>query len=109
MCPRRLRNLERAPGDGARIFIARSFRARLLGLAGLADLPADCALLIPRCSAVHTFGMRFPIDVVFLDSDGREIDAVRAVRPGRLVSRRGAAAVIERRAAQPEPTSAASR
>ena len=52
------------------MFVARSFRARLLGLAFLRRLPPDCGLLIPRCSSVHTFGMRFALDVVFLDGDG---------------------------------------
>lgn len=89
--------------------MARSFRARLLGLALLADLPEDCALLIPRCSCVHTFGMRFAIDVAFIDAHGHEIAMRRDVRPCRIVKQRGASAVLERRAAQFEPTSPASR
>jgi hypothetical protein len=42
--------------------------------------------------------MRFPIDVVFLDRRGWPIEIRRAVRPGRVVANRHAAAVIEMRA-----------
>ena len=78
-----------------RIFVARSFRARLLGLALLDELPAGCALLIPRCSSVHTFGMRFEIDVGFVGPAGEVIRVERGVGPRRVVRCRGAAAVLE--------------
>ena len=52
-------------------------------------------LLIPRCSSVHTFGMRFALDLVFLDRAGRPLSIHRAVPPRRLVWHRGAAAVLE--------------
>ena len=81
--------------DGLVVHVARPARARLLGLAGLPQLPADRGLLIPRCRSVHTFGMRFPLDLVFLDARGRVVDHVRGVGPGRLVSRPRAAAVLE--------------
>ena len=42
-------------------------RARLLGLAGLRSLDAGRGLAIPRCNSVHTIGMRFAIDVVFVE------------------------------------------
>lgn len=94
--PGRLRRLgPPAPAHGLRVFVARSWRARLLGLAGLRQMPADCVLLIPRCRSVHTVGMRFAIDVTFVDRDGRELRTVRGVRPGRVVSCRRAAAAIE--------------
>jgi uncharacterized protein len=40
--------------------------SRLLGLAGLPRLAPGRALLIPRCASVHTFAMRFEIDVALL-------------------------------------------
>jgi uncharacterized protein len=63
-------------------------------------MPADEALRIPRCSSVHTFGMRFALDVIFLDADGRAIRVARDVPPWRLVSCRGADAVVETRAGE---------
>ena len=51
--------------------MATGFRSRLLGLALLGRERAGPGLLIPRCRSVHTFGMRFPIDVAFCDHDLR--------------------------------------
>lgn len=101
MVPKRLVRLEehRLPG-GLRLYVARSARERFLGLMGLAELPADCALLIPGCDSVHTFWMRFPIDVLFLDARGRVVHAVPRLSPRRVVSHRGAAGVIEAAAGQ---------
>jgi uncharacterized protein len=95
--PARLARLEthRLPG-GLRLFVARSRRARLLGLARLPRAPpARCALVLPHCSSVHTAGMRFALDLVFLDAGGRVLRVARGVPPWRIVSCRGAAAVLE--------------
>jgi uncharacterized membrane protein (UPF0127 family) len=70
-------------------------RARLLGLSGLRLEQAGGGLLIPRCSSVHTFGMRFALDLAFLDGDGNLLVVRRAVPPRRLAWQRGAAAVLE--------------
>ena len=76
------------------ILVARSRLARLLGLA-LRPRPPAHALLLPRCRSVHTFGMRFPLDLIWLDSDGRVVRVDEAVPPWRVRSCRGAAAVLE--------------
>jgi uncharacterized protein len=100
--PRRLRRLPRLGGDGrVTVYVAASLRARLLGLAGLTGMPARTALLLPRCSSVHTFGMRFPIHVLFLDSRFEVIAERRAVKPRRIVWQRGAKAVVEFQAGEP--------
>jgi uncharacterized protein len=57
---------------------------RLVGLLGRRSLPAGCGLLLSPCNAVHTLGMRFPIDIVFIDSAWRVLRTVAAVPPGRL-------------------------
>ena len=77
------------------MFIARGPRARLLGLAGLDRLPSGAALLIPRCRSVHTIGMRFPIDVVFLAGEGTPVGVAERLPPGRFAGRRAARAVLE--------------
>lgn len=64
---------------------ARHFHERLRGLLGRGGLPAGCGLLIGRCGAVHTVGMRFALDLVFLDGEGRVTRVVAAVSPGRLL------------------------
>ena len=82
-----------------RIVVANSLWARLRGLALRGGPPDGWALLLPRCRSIHTFGMRFPIDVVFLDRHGWPIAIRRGVKPGRVVAcRRDAAAVIETKA-----------
>ncbi|MGZ5295243.1 MAG: DUF192 domain-containing protein, partial [Actinomycetota bacterium] len=55
-------------------------RERMRGLRDRGLLPPDHAMLFPRCRSVHTFGMRFPITVVFLDAR-RRVVAVRRMRP----------------------------
>ena len=73
---------------------ARPLR-RMRGLLGRADLPAGEGILLRPASSVHTFFMRFPIDVVFLDRDGVVLGVEPDVAPWRLAGRRGAKAVVE--------------
>ncbi len=47
--------------------MARTYFERFRGLIGTKSFGADDGLWIPKCQGVHTFGMAFPIDVVFLD------------------------------------------
>jgi uncharacterized membrane protein (UPF0127 family) len=100
MEPRRLRRLPRSTVLGGKVVVARGVRARLLGLALLRRERAGPGLLIPRCHSVHTFGMRFALDLVFLDGQGRPLRVVRGVSPLRVVTCRGAAAVLEMPATQ---------
>jgi uncharacterized membrane protein (UPF0127 family) len=81
-----------------RIVLADSWWERLRGLAWRRHPPDGWALLFPRCRSVHTFGMRFPIDVVFLDRHGWPIAISRGVKPGRVVRHPNATAVIETKA-----------
>lgn len=91
----RLAALPRRAVLGREVPVAVGPRARLLGLALLGREEAGPGLLIPRCASVHTCGMRFDLDVVFLDRAGRPLRVHRAVRPARLLWCRGAAAALE--------------
>src|ERR1700761_8314 len=91
----RFDNLPRREVLGRDVPVAVGVRARLVGLALLDRLDAGPGLLLPRCSSVHTFGMRFALDVYFLGSDGKILDARRAIPPRRFVACRGALAVLE--------------
>jgi uncharacterized membrane protein (UPF0127 family) len=91
----RLRSLPRRTVLGREVVVAAGPRARLLGLSRLDRDAAGPGLLIPRCSSVHTFGMRFDLDVFFLDRDGRVLVVRRRVPPRRLAGHRGAAAILE--------------
>jgi len=60
--------------------------------------PAYDILLLPRCAAVHTFGMRVPIDVVFSDGHGRVTSVRSALAPWRVAFDRSACSTWEMRA-----------
>jgi uncharacterized membrane protein (UPF0127 family) len=81
--------------DGLLVHEATTFAARALGLALLRELPHGHALLIPACRSVHTFGMRFPIDVAFLGEDGAVLRVDRGVPPRRVLFCRRAFAALE--------------
>lgn len=80
---------------GYEVRVATGSRARLLGLAQLDREEVGTGLLIPRCSSVHTFGMRFALDLYFLGGRGEVVIARRAVPPRRLAFCRRASAVLE--------------
>jgi uncharacterized membrane protein (UPF0127 family) len=96
----RLRELPRRRVCGRPVPVALGFRSRLLGLAGLDLAEAGPGLLIPRCASVHTFGMRFALDLVFLDGDDCLLSARARVPPRRFAWHRGAASVLEIPSAQ---------
>ncbi len=93
--PRRFRALPRRALLGRSVPVATTAASRLLGLAGLERGAAGPGLLIPRCRSVHTFGMRFALDVHFLDARLQPLAVRRSVPPRRLVAHRRAAAVLE--------------
>ena len=70
-------------------------RTRKRGLLGRDAIPADYALVLAPCSAVHTFFMRFPIDLLFVSRDGTVTKAIKSVRPWRIAGSLSAYAVIE--------------
>jgi uncharacterized membrane protein (UPF0127 family) len=93
--PRRFRGLRRVEIGGRRVPVAATARSRLLGLAGLGRTDAGPGLLIPDCRSVHTFGMRFPLDLVFLDANLLPVRVRRGVAPRRIAVERRARSVLE--------------
>lgn len=87
-------------GSG-RVLARRIVRAvnplhRTIGLLTRKRLEADDGMWFDRCSAVHTLGMRVPIDVVFLDERGTVVRVDAAVPPWRAaVSASEASTVLE--------------
>lgn len=68
-----------------KLWIARDFFSRFLGLMGRRGLPGDEGVLFPKCNSVHTFFMRFPIDVVMLDGENRVVEVVESMPAWRLL------------------------
>ena len=76
--------------------VADGFWSRLVGLQFRKALPRGRAMLLTPCSSIHTFFLRFPIDVIFLDRQGQVLMVHRGVRPWRaLWPVRHAHAVLE--------------
>lgn len=90
----RVVNTSKGTVVGDRVRVAASPAARVRGLLGTGALEPGAGLVLVPCRWVHTFGMAFPIDLVYLERDGR-VDLVRdAVPPGRLAPRVGRAACV---------------
>lgn len=64
--------------------LANSFRTRLCGLLGRRGLAEDAGLLLRPSSGVHTFGMKFAIDIVCLDKNDRVIEVWPEVEPWKV-------------------------
>lgn len=68
-----------------RVEEAADFLGRGVGLLGRDALEPGTGLWIHPCKSIHTFGMRFAIDAVFLDRRHRVVRVVRGLRPWRMV------------------------
>ncbi len=82
----KVRNLDSQTLLAHRVEVARTFKTRFKGLLGRAELPTGDGLLIVPCRQVHTFFMKFVIDVVFLDKKDRVIGIHHELAPWRLSS-----------------------
>lgn len=101
----RFDGLERValPGN-LTLLIAGDRRSRRRGLAHLdaEGLPAGCGLAFERCRSVHTIGMRFALDLVWVDADGTVVRLDRVVAPRRVRTCLAARGVVETAAGEGE-------
>jgi uncharacterized protein len=93
--PRLARLPSRTLGEGLVVFEAATPLARLRGLAGLSTLAPEIGLLLPRTRSVHTVGMRFALDLLWLGREGEVVRVDRAVGPWRQRAAWRARAVVE--------------
>ncbi len=78
------------------VVMATSVWQRLVGLLGQTSWPPDRAMVFAGCNSIHTVGLRFPIDVIFMDRNWKGVALRPAVVPGRLIPPiRGAWGTIE--------------
>ena len=75
----------RRTGDvlAKQVEVANTFWARLVGLMGRRNLPAEAALLLDPCPQIHTCFMRFAIDAVFCDKTGKVLYIKENMKPWR--------------------------
>src|SRR5688572_18871189 len=80
----------------AEVRLARSLWSRFWGLMGRRPLPDGQGLLLRPCTSVHTFFMRFPIDVIFLDRTNTVVKIIPSMKPWRAaLGGRGAHSALE--------------
>jgi len=79
----------------ATVWHARGYFSRLRGLLGR-SLQEGGGLLLTPCSAIHTIGMGYAIDAVYLDRQGRVLRVDESLKPGKILpQQRGARHVLE--------------
>ena len=69
---------------GEKVRTADTFLSRFVGLLGTAAIREGEGLWIVPCRSVHTLGMRYPIDVAFLDARGVVVGILEGLPPNRL-------------------------
>jgi uncharacterized protein len=84
MAAMRVRNLSREADLAERAMVADNFWRRLRGLLGRDGLEQGEGLVIVPCTSVHMLGMRFPLDVLYLDRSGTVLRALSDLRPGQF-------------------------
>jgi hypothetical protein len=78
------------------VVIADSFFTRFAGLMGKRSMEAGPGLILRPCRSVHTFFMKFAIDVIFLGPRGEVVHLIRDIPPARISPYvRGACEVVE--------------
>jgi uncharacterized membrane protein (UPF0127 family) len=78
-----------------RVEVAVTRRDRRKGLLGRSGLDPASAIIIAPCFSIHTLFMRFDIDVIFVDEDGRVLKVLRDMTPWRIAGYPTAHAVVE--------------
>lgn len=73
-------------GSVITLAIPESLSEKATGLLGLQTLTDDKGLSYLPCPTLHTVGMQFPIDILWLDADGGIVDYDQMVEPGRIVT-----------------------
>lgn len=90
-----VRNATRNRMVATQIRLAGASRERRLGLSRHAHLSLEEGLLLTPCEAIHTCGMRFAIDVLFLTPNGRVCGLRRGLRPWRIAASWRARSTLE--------------
>lgn len=83
-----------------RLRMLETVRERMHGLLGSTKDAEPVALC--RCTSIHTWGMRYPLDVAFVSSRGEVLKTARNLAPGRMSMALGACYVFER-PSSPDP------
>jgi len=61
-----------------------SFFQKLQGLLGKTSIKSTEGIVLTKCKQIHTFGMKFPIDIVVLDKDFKIIDFISDLKANKI-------------------------
>lgn len=90
-----VRNQTRGVLVASQVRVAGISRERRKGLSGISEMPENAGLWIVPCEAIHTFGMKMRIDVIFLDRNFRVRHTRAALAPNRIAVCLRAYSVLE--------------
>ena len=76
-----VRNINRGSVLAETLLTLRSNFTRTLRHLNQNGIPSDCALWISPCQAIYTVGMRFPVDIIFIDNRGVVVKALKNFPP----------------------------
>jgi uncharacterized protein len=93
--PHRLENTRNGRVVAGELWTAFDSATRKKGLLGRDSMPEGSGLVIAPSNAIHTFFMRFPIDIAFVGRDGRVVGVRTALPAWRIAVAWRAYAVIE--------------
>lgn len=77
------------------VLMPNDFFSRAKGLLGRPEIGDSEGLLFLKCNSIHMLGMRFPIDLIFLNSLGEIIRCVRSLKPWRIAASLGSSVTLE--------------
>jgi len=93
--------------ESFRVIRCHTFLSRLKGFQGQCELSPSEVLWLKPCSAVHTFGMHWPLTLIFLDRQANPVRVVQTAWPRRFFVCQAANSVIEMLARSEAETSKA--
>ena len=77
-------NITRNSVVATKLRIAHNFLERLRGLIGASQLARGEGFLIPHCQGVHMLGMKYAIDVIYLDKNGKVVAVSEHLQPNSI-------------------------
>jgi len=77
------------------VWLAKNYWQRLRGLLGRPKLSETQGLMLQPCNQVHTMGMAYAIDAIFLDEKGVIVNLIHSLKPLRQARGRGATYTLE--------------
>lgn len=79
----KINNLTKNVAIASNVILADNFFSRLIGLLNKSSLDSNDGLILRPCNAIHTWFMKFPIDIVFIDKNNKIIFLIENMLPGR--------------------------